>query len=130
MSTWVPSGSDCAEQPLVSVLPPVPEPCAAWPRYVFVPSLNTKLAVHCAPCVNVWLPGCTVALSAGGHAPAVVAPMPSARSAVPRITATLRPIKVLPPAWKCPSERAPCPFPCRGVIPGGGGGYASDVAAT
>src|SRR4051794_13670775 len=56
MSTWVPSGSDCAEQPLVSVLPPVPEQCAAWPRYVFVPSLNTKLAVHCAPCVNVWMP--------------------------------------------------------------------------
>src|SRR3954449_12127441 len=62
-STCVPSGSDFAEQPFVSVLPPVPEQCAACPMYVFVPSLNTKFAVHWAPSVNVWTPGWTVALS-------------------------------------------------------------------
>src|SRR3954451_19866611 len=31
-STGVPTGSVPAEQPLVSVLPPVPAQCAAWPR--------------------------------------------------------------------------------------------------
>src|SRR3954469_1182276 len=69
-STFVPSGSDFAVQPLVSVLPPVPEQCAAWPMYVLVPSLKMKLAVHCAPSVNVCTPGWTVAPSAGAHADA------------------------------------------------------------
>ena len=31
-STGVPTGSVPALQPLVSVLPPVPAQCAAWPR--------------------------------------------------------------------------------------------------
>ncbi len=48
-STGVPSGSDCARQPSVSVASPVPEQCAAWPRKVRVPSVKTKLAVHWAP---------------------------------------------------------------------------------
>jgi hypothetical protein len=26
-----------------------------------------KFAVHCPPSVNVWTPGCTVALDAGAH---------------------------------------------------------------
>src|SRR5258708_6855994 len=29
--------------------------------YTFVPSVNTKFAVHCAPAVNVCTPGCTAA---------------------------------------------------------------------
>jgi hypothetical protein len=35
MSTGVPTGSEPLVQPLVSVLPPVPEQCAACPRYTF-----------------------------------------------------------------------------------------------
>jgi len=31
ISTEVPSGSDCDEQPSVSVAAPVDEQCAAWP---------------------------------------------------------------------------------------------------
>jgi hypothetical protein len=31
MVTGVPSGSDCVEQPSVSVFDPVLEQCAAWP---------------------------------------------------------------------------------------------------
>ena len=31
-STGVPSGWEPESQPSVSVLPPVPEQCAAWPR--------------------------------------------------------------------------------------------------
>jgi hypothetical protein len=30
-STWVPIGSEPLSQPFVSVAPPVPEQCAAWP---------------------------------------------------------------------------------------------------
>src|ERR1044071_3208394 len=32
------------------------------------PWKNTKSAVHCAPAVNIWTPGCTVAVAAGAHA--------------------------------------------------------------
>ena len=32
ISTGVPTGSEPLSQPLVSVAPPVPEQCAAWPR--------------------------------------------------------------------------------------------------
>src|SRR3954464_13973853 len=98
MSTCVPSGSDWAEQPLVSVLPPVPEQWAAWPRYVVPPSLKTKLAVHCAPCVNVWMPGWTVADGAGAHADAVEALRASAVRAAAPSAASFRAIKTHPPA--------------------------------
>ncbi len=56
-STGVPIGSDALVQPLVSVAAPVPEQWAAWPRYTFEPSWNTKLDVHWAPSVNVITPG-------------------------------------------------------------------------
>src|SRR3954469_23220611 len=93
MSTAVPLGSDCAEQPLVSVLPPVPEQWAAWPKYVVEPSLKTKLAVHCAPWVNVWMPGWTVADSAGAHGDAVEALRASAVRAAGVNAASLRTCK-------------------------------------
>src|SRR5918996_6039500 len=68
LPTAVPFGSDPESQPLVSVAPPVPEQCAAWPMYtLFAASKNTKFDVHCAPSVNVWLPGLIVALSAGAQ---------------------------------------------------------------
>src|SRR4051794_41263931 len=66
MSTGVPTGSDCDVQPSVSVDPPVPEQCAAWPRYTVVPLVNTKLAVHWAPSVSVCTPGWIGAVAAGG----------------------------------------------------------------
>jgi len=50
-STGVPVGSECATQPLVAVLPSVPEQCAACPMYVLAPSLKMKLAVHWPPSV-------------------------------------------------------------------------------
>jgi hypothetical protein len=34
----VPTGSDVASQPFVSVAAPVPEQCAAWPMYTSVAS--------------------------------------------------------------------------------------------
>ena len=37
--TWVPSGSDGATHPSDSLLPPVPEQCAAWPMYTVLPSV-------------------------------------------------------------------------------------------
>ena len=64
--TGVPSGSEPALQPLVSVAAPVPEQCAAWPMYVLVASLKMKFAVHCAPPVNVCTPGWTGPVAAGG----------------------------------------------------------------
>ena len=54
----------------MSVLDPVPEQCAAWPRYTFEASWKTKLEVHCAPSVNTWTPGWIVAELAGAHAEA------------------------------------------------------------
>src|SRR3954453_1582152 len=67
MSTGVPTGSDCDVQPSVSVDPPVPGQCAAWPRYTVVPLVNTKLAVHWAPSVSVCTPGWIGAVAAGAH---------------------------------------------------------------
>src|SRR6266511_1507613 len=69
-STGVPSGSDSLSQPLVSVAAPVPEQCAAWPRYTLEPSWKTKFEVHWAPSVMVWTPGWIVAWSAGAQADA------------------------------------------------------------
>ena len=46
ISTGVPSGSDPASQPFVSVAAPVPEQWAAWPMYVLPPPWKMKLAVH------------------------------------------------------------------------------------
>ena len=63
-STGVPTGSEPESQPLVSVLPPVPEQWAAWPMYVFEASVKTKFAVHWAPSVKVCTPGWTVAVEA------------------------------------------------------------------
>src|SRR3989442_15609067 len=58
-----------------------------------------KLAVHCAPLVNVWTPGWTAALSAGAHAPAAGTMRSSAHTAAATVTtASLRAFKVLPPA--------------------------------
>src|SRR5258706_11765518 len=65
--TGVPKGSEPDVQPLVAVLPPVPEQCAAWPMYTLVPLVKTKLAVHCAPLVKVCTPGWTAAVAAGAH---------------------------------------------------------------
>src|SRR4051812_22177440 len=110
MSTAVPLGSDCAEQPLVSVLPPVPEQWAAWPRYVVEPSLKTKFAVHWAPSVNVWTPGWTVAEPAGAHADAVDALNASAVRAAAPSAASLRAYKTHPPAVDGESSR---PLPKR-----------------
>src|SRR5205085_1961190 len=77
--TGVPVGNEPLVQPLVAVLPPVPEQCAACPRYTFVPSEYTKFDVHCAPAVMTCTPGCTAAEAAGAHADAAVgASMPAA----------------------------------------------------
>src|SRR5918992_3741977 len=68
ISTGVPFGSEPESQPLVSVAPPVPEQCAAWPTYtLFAASWNTKFDVHCAPSVMVSLPGWIVALPTGAQ---------------------------------------------------------------
>src|SRR3954453_12320353 len=115
MSTGVPLGSDCALQPLVSVLPPVPEQWAAWPRYVVDPSLKTKLAGHWAPSVNVWRPGWTLADAAGAHGDAVGALRGSAVRAAALSAASLRALdKANPPAMDesigqpAPERSAPC----------------------
>ena len=42
----LPTGSEPEVQPFVSVDPPVPEQCAAWPMNTSVPSVKMKLAVH------------------------------------------------------------------------------------
>src|SRR3954468_16099899 len=78
--TAVPSGSEPESQPLVSVAAPVPEQCAAWPRYVAAPSVKTKFEVHWAPCVSVCTPGCTGAVAAGAQADAVVGASASAQT--------------------------------------------------
>src|SRR3954453_14644679 len=112
-STCVPSDSDFAKQPLVSVLLPVPEQCAACPMYVFVPSLNTKFAVHWAPLVNVCTPGWTVALPAGAHARAPLAGAESARGGTASVAARLR--GVMPGVLPSPA----CPY--APPLPGGPG---------
>src|SRR5438270_3052960 len=90
--TWtaVPTGSEPDEHPSVAVLPPVPEQWAACPTYtLLLESEKTKLAVHCAPFVNVCTPGWIGALAAGAHVgvawmPAVLrARGTSARTALP-----------------------------------------------
>jgi hypothetical protein len=63
-----PIGREPESQPFVSVAPPVPEQCAAWPMNVSAPAVNTKLEVHWAPSVKVMLPGRMLALSTGVHA--------------------------------------------------------------
>src|ERR1700760_1319049 len=75
------SGGDALLQPFVSVLPPVPEQCAAWPMYVSAPSVKMKFAVHWAPSVNVWTPGWIVAVAAGAQADAAEGAMASAATA-------------------------------------------------
>src|SRR5688500_5825187 len=73
-STAVPSGSEVAMQPSVTLGGLVLEQCAAWPMNVSTPSVNTKFAVHWpAPSVYVWTPGFTVAVSAGAQAGAAAA---------------------------------------------------------
>src|SRR3954465_1967505 len=89
-STCVPTGSEAESQPLVSVLPPVPEQCAAWPMYVLAPSLKMKLAVHCAPPVNVMTPGWTAADEAGAQADAVPASANSPATATSAVTSIER----------------------------------------
>lgn len=57
-STGVPSGTAAEVQPSVSVSSPVPPQCAAWPRKVRSPAVNTNPAVHRpAPVVSVTVPG-------------------------------------------------------------------------
>src|SRR4051794_37486641 len=102
-------GSEPAVQPLVSVLPPVPEQWAAWPMYVVVPSLRMKFDVHWAPSVNVMTPGWTVALPAGAQAKAAVAPSSEAIRATASVAASLRAFKGLPPADCDASWWAPRP---------------------
>src|SRR4051812_45816712 len=70
ISTGVPTGSEPLVQPSVSVEPPVPEQCAACPRYTSDPCVYTKFEVHWAPSVKVITPGCTGAVAAGAHADA------------------------------------------------------------
>src|SRR3954469_2289000 len=90
-STGVPVGSDPLVQPLVAVLPPVPEQCAAWPMYsVPDPSKKTKFAVHWPPAVNVWTPGWTVADDAGAHVGAPNAAAGSTTSAAVVATIVVR----------------------------------------
>src|SRR6185312_15989569 len=87
MSTGVPTGSEADVQPSVSVAEPVPEQCAACPRYTFVLSQNTKFAVHWAPSVRTWTPGWIVALAAGAHvgaAEADAAPVAHSRARAAR----------------------------------------------
>src|SRR3954465_2096843 len=93
MSTGVPSGNDCAVQPFVSVAAPVPEQCAAWPRYTSVASAKTKFAVHCAPSVKTCTPGWMVAVAAGAHvgaAEAEAAPIAHAASVGSRAARDVR----------------------------------------
>src|SRR5437660_8711073 len=94
----VPSGSDLVLQPLVSVLLPVDEQWAAWPRYTPPEaSVKTKLAVHCpapprnegAP-VNVITPGWIVALPAGAQAEAPAAGTSAVRASTTAKSASLR----------------------------------------
>src|SRR3954466_7791679 len=42
-----------------------------------VPSVKTKLAVHCPPAVTVCTPGCTAAVAEGAHVGAAEAPSPN-----------------------------------------------------
>src|SRR5947199_10151411 len=84
-----------------------------------------KLAVHCAPLVNVWTPGWTAALSAGAQAPAAGTTSSSAQTAAASVTAAcLRAFKVLPPAFEIVlrGRRPACLF--RG-LPDRKAGYAS-----
>ena len=66
--TRVPSGSESARQPSVSVASPRPAQCAAYPTYV-APALSvkTKFAVHWAPSVYIIVPGWIFAVAAGAH---------------------------------------------------------------
>src|SRR3954470_13688021 len=99
-STGVPTGSETESQPFVLVAAPVPEQCAACPMYTFVASKNTKLAVHCAPSVNVCTPGSIGALAAGAHAgsaDALAAPAAQAARTAMR-TGSRRRMADLPPA--------------------------------
>src|SRR5882724_10395496 len=118
--TGVPVGSEPEVQPLVAVLPPVPEQCAAWPMYVFVPSLNTKFAVHWAPLVNVWTPGWIVALPAGAQARAPGAVTSSATSDAAVSAASLRAFKMSASrSYEIPLRVGPLrALPYR-VLPGG-----------
>src|SRR4029078_4846173 len=82
--TGVPTGSEAEVHPSVSVLPPVPEQGAAWPMKTSVPSVKTKLAVHCAPSVSVCTPGWIAAVGAGaqvGAAPPPAGERPNVPSA-------------------------------------------------
>src|SRR5439155_4728025 len=84
-----------------------------------------KLAVHCAPLVNVWTPGWTAALSAGAQAPAAGTTSSSAQTAAASVTAAcLRAFKVLPPAFEIVlrGRRPACLF--RG-LPDRKAGYAT-----
>ena len=90
--TLVPSGSDCARQPSVSVAAPVLAQCAACPMYVSLPRVKMKLAVHWPePAVSVWMPGWMVALDAGAHADAAA----GASAAAPMASAVARTARVL-----------------------------------
>src|SRR3954454_3354618 len=89
-STCMPTGSEAEVQPFVSVLLPVPEQWAAWPVYVFVPSLKMKLAVHWAPPVKVITPGWTAAEEAGAHAEAEPASASSPATATSAVTSIKR----------------------------------------
>src|SRR3954451_13065904 len=112
-STAVPVGSDPLSQPFVSVLPPVPEQCAAWPMYS-VPALSkkTKLAVHCAPSVTVCTPGWTVADDAGAHVGAPSAVAGSSATAANIATAVVNPLNCMFPPCSCTPA-----FPCRPKYP-------------
>src|SRR3954454_25280270 len=68
-------GSDPEVQPLVSVLPPVPEQWAAWPMKVSEPWVKMKWAVHWAAAVKVCTPGWMGADAAGAPASAAEAGM-------------------------------------------------------
>src|SRR5205823_13355570 len=90
----MPTGSEPEVQPSVSVEPPVPEQCAAWPMYTVVPLVNTKFAVHCAPAVKVWTPGWIGAVAAGAQVGAALAEGASAatngRATVAHVTAAAK----------------------------------------
>src|SRR4051794_37651952 len=98
--TGVPVGSEPLVQPSVSVEEPVPEQCAACPMYtLFAPSKKTKFAVHWAPSVKVWTPGCTAADEAGAHVGAAAARAGKAvkrQSAATRASRARRFMNVLP----------------------------------
>src|SRR6266508_4444042 len=93
-STGVPMGSEPESQPCVSVAPPVPEQCAAWPMYTFEASKKMKLAVHCAPSVIVWTPGWIGAVAAGAQVGAATADGASAAASgtatAPTVTTAAR----------------------------------------